>query len=110
MKGGDYTKLNQLYCWPDGTEIADSYLNYLDHTVGAFTSDLIKDKKTGYLVFLVWAPGKAKNKDIAHESGHVVLWLFKDLNIRIDADNSEPFTYMLGDVYEKIESVVRNKI
>jgi len=107
VKGGDTSELRDLYCFPNGTETKD----YFEEIEGyeAFTSCLLRDKKTRKFGYLVYCTNTVKNDAIAHEAGHVVVYLFDDIEITIDVKNDEPFAYMLGYVYGCIESVVRNK-
>lgn len=52
---------------------------------------------------LVCVENKLAPKQIAHESAHIALEIFKDCDCRIDYSNQEPFAYLLGWAYECVE-------
>lgn len=75
-------------------------------TVSAYDN---KHKKGG---FLVWFPksGEISNLDwIAHESTHVALGIFEYIGSEVDANDSEPFAYLVGWVFGCIDKVRKYK-
>lgn len=45
---------------------------------------------------------------IAHEAVHLTSYLFQDICLKLDAENDEPQSYMVGWFYEKIEQLFKN--
>ena len=67
------------------------------------------NKKGG---FLVWFPkaSEISNLDwIAHESTHVALGIFDYIGSEVEANESEPFAYLVGWVFGCIDTVRKYK-
>ena len=67
------------------------------------------DKKTEDYGFLVWLRGKNPKNDITHESYHVACETFKDIGAFEDADNQEPFAYLIGWIARQLEYALNYK-
>ena len=48
--------------------------------------------------------------NIAHESVHAALEIFDYVNARIEAENQEPFAYLVGFIADCCEQVKKNRI
>ena len=90
----------------DGEELI--YDNDGDKTCASCMWSVI-EKTTGDYGFLVWLRGKNPKSDITHESYHVACETFKDIGAYEDAENQEPFAYLIGWVAKQIKYVLNYK-
>ena len=75
-------------------------------TISAYDNE---NKRGG---FLVWFPkaSEIKNLDwIAHEASHVALGIFDYIGSEVTANDSEPFSYLVGWVFKCIDEVRKYK-
>lgn len=67
---------------------------------GAFVDRIYNDD--GEIDYLVWFRNNPSVKDIAHESLHLVSYIFEDRNIHFDFNNHEAWAYMIGYIYDQL--------
>lgn len=103
-KGGDVKSLREQFCRANGDEIAFGG-NY-----GGFV-DSVSRKIDGKLGELVWFPYASAMfvGDISHEATHAAIDIFDYCGCRIDAENQEPFAYLVGWIAKCINEVKRGK-
>lgn len=62
--------------------------------------------------FLIWFPKASDIKHgdwIAHEASHVALGIFDYIGSKVTADDSEPFSYLVGWVFKCVDEVRKFK-
>lgn len=107
VRGNDKLKvIKDNFTSRDGEELI--YDNDGDKTSASCMWSVI-DKTTGDYGFLVWLRGKNPKSDITHESYHVACYTFKDIGAYEDAENQEPFAYLIGWVAKQIKNVLNYK-
>lgn len=94
-----YGKLNVLV-GENLTELAGKYKIHLSCDVNTWLAFVAIE----YGVYSVLLRPSANPRVVAHESVHIVNAIFKDVYIKLDIDNDEPYAYMLGWVVEKIHN------
>ena len=103
-KGGDVKSLREQFCRVDGDEIAfeGNYEGYVDS---------VSRKSDGKLGELIWFPYASAMPvgHISHEVTHAAIDIFDDCGCRIDAENQEPFAYLVGWIAKCINEVKRGK-
>ena len=59
---------------------------------------------TGFPCSLVWVKDldSCRGSYFCHEVGHAALDIFAYIGAKVDTDNQEPFTYLLGNLYRLI--------
>ena len=104
VKGGTLEEIRKTLEFGD---IGDDFQS----TGGAITISAYDNaKKKGG--FLVWFPkaSEISNLDwIAHESTHVALGIFDYIGSEVEANESEPFAYLVGWVFGCIDTVRKYK-
>ena len=104
VKGGTLEEIRKTLEFGD---IGDDFQS----TGGAITIAAYDNaKKKGG--FLVWFPkaSEISNLDwIAHESTHVALGIFDYIGSEVEANESEPFAYLVGWVFGCIDTVRKYK-
>lgn len=103
VKGGSLEEIRKTLKFPE--------LSEEDKSGGAVTISAYDNanKKGG---FLVWFPKASEitNLDwIAHESSHVALGIFDYIGSVVTANDSEPFSYLVGWVFKCIDKVRKYK-
>lgn len=61
-----------------------------------------KHNKKNVTEYFLFFPPDPSHMSIAHESLHVVNWIFNDRNIKLDVVYDEPQAYLLGWVVTKV--------
>lgn len=82
-----------------------------DEKSGAVTLP-VRRKEDNRLGYCVWFPksGDIKRGDwIAHESTHAALCIFDDIGARISYEDQEPLAYLVGWIFECIDTVRKFK-
>ena len=81
----------------------DSKYNWLgapdpEHPMGTYE---VIERKTGAVCYMIWClnPEDFKGSYVCHETGHVVLTLFKYIGATPNVDDQEPFCYLLGTIF-----------
>ncbi len=44
---------------------------------------------------------------IVHECGHTIGWLMRDFGVKFDAENSEPFCYLMNHLFDETLAALR---
>ena len=72
----------------------------------AATYDDIVDKETESPCELIWINtlNDCRGSYMCHEAGHAALDIFKFVGAEVDADNQEPYCYLLSTIYKCINS------
>ena len=73
--------------------------------------DSVMYKENGLLGELIWFPCASAMPigHISHEATHAAIDIFDDCGCRIDAENQEPFAYLVGWIAKCINEVKRGK-
>lgn len=104
VKGGKLEALRERFCKRDNTEICfkGAYEGYVDS---------VMYKENGSLGELIWFPYASAMPvgHISHEATHAAIDIFDDCGCRIDAENQEPFAYLVGWIAKCINEVKRGK-
>lgn len=106
VKGGSLDEIRKTLEFGEFGELGDDEQKGGAVTISAYDNE---NKKGG---FLVWFPksGDMSNLDwIAHESTHVALGIFEYIGSEVDANDSEPFAYLVGWVFGCIDKVRKYK-
>lgn len=69
----------------------------------------VKSKDNGCLGSLVWIPNSVNIGAIAHEASHVAMDILSDIGYKLDDENQEPLSYMIGWVADCIWQVKTGK-
>lgn len=104
VKGGRLEVLKDYFCKRDMSDI---------HFEGQYEGfvDSVLRREDGMYGELIWFP-KANAMPIghiAHEATHVAVDIFDDCGCRIDAENQEPFAYLVGWIAKCINEVKNGK-
>ena len=59
--------------------------------------------------FLIWLRLPPTIEDYAHEAVHVAFGTFTDISAEVDADNQEPFAYLVGWIAKQIKNALNYK-
>jgi hypothetical protein len=70
-----------------------------------FDACVFKDRKGNYVA----AFENTNAGIVAHESLHIVNFIFKDRHISMDLDNDEPQCYLIKWIVDKITKVINSK-
>ena len=103
VKGGELEEIRKTL---EFGELGDDEQKGGAVTISAYDN---ANKKGG---FLVWFPkaSEMSNLDwIAHESTHVALGIFDYIGSEVEANESEPFAYLVGWVFGCIDTVRKYK-
>jgi|GEM_PF-567795 len=65
------------------------------------------DTRSGYTRYVIAFENPVNSRIVAHESLHVVTYLFEDRGMRIDNMNDEPAAYLLGWVVGQIHKRIK---
>lgn len=105
--GGDIGTLRASFCQNDGEQ-----LDFKDMDKYSASTTAVTDKETGLFGELIWFPKKSDMMvfTIAHEAVHAAIDIFDDCDCRIDAENQEPFAYLVGWIAKCINEVKRGKV
>ena len=103
-KGGDVKSLREQFCRVNGDEIA------FEGNCEGFV-DSVSLKSDGKLGELIWFPYASAMpiSHISHEATHAAIDIFDDCGCRIDAENQEPFAYLVGWIAKCINEVKNGK-
>lgn len=105
MNGGTIEQIQRNFLDEYGQEITYDGVDSLA-CVYAVTS-----VSSGLRGFLVWIRGKRlTTSDIAHEAVHVAMSIYHDVGAVADANNQEPFAYLVGWAAQCISWVCNHKI
>lgn len=100
VKSGKLEALQERFCNRDNSDIdlRGPHEGYVD---------CVMCKNTGLLGELIWFPyaNKMPIGHIAHEATHAAIDIFADCGCRIDAENQEPFAYLVGWIAKCINEV-----
>lgn len=69
----------------------------------------VKSKDNGCLGSLVWIANSVNIEVIAHESSHAAMDILSEIGYKLDAENQEPLSYMIGWVADCIWQVKTGK-
>ena len=102
--GGDIGTLQASFCQNDGEQ-----LDFKDVDKYGASTTAVTEKDTGLFGELIWFPKKPDMRFdyIAHEATHAAIDIFDDCGCRIDAENQEPFAYLVGWIAKCINEVKR---
>ena len=96
--------IQEFFCRTDRSEIAfeGDYEGFVDS---------VSRKSDGKLGELMWFPYVKAMPigHICHEATHAAIDIFDDCGCRIDAENQEPFAYLVGWIAKCIDQVKRGK-
>lgn len=101
-------ELKEAFCRYDGGEV-DWDLDDNENLIEAKVIPKVQFKESEYLGIVVLLKPNVKNKILAHESGHIALSLFDEIDSYANPNDQEPFCYLLGYIYDCLEQVKRNK-
>jgi hypothetical protein len=101
-------ELKEAFCRYDGGEV-DWDLDDNENLIEAKVISKVQFKESEYLGIVVLLKPNVKNKILAHESGHIALSLFDEIDSYANPNDQEPFCYLLGYIYDCLEQVKRNK-
>lgn len=94
---GDKDYVRKSYKYPDGTEITDG------NGMSCASTMLVKDRKDRMCVLVYIDVEYHKDKElseivdtIAHEATHAADYYFRELGIKHDLYNNEPYAYLVG--------------
>ena len=59
--------------------------------------------------FLIWLRLSPTVEDYAHEAVHVAFGTFTDISAEVDADNQEPFAYLVGWITKQLHDAYNYK-
>lgn len=103
-RGATRLYMKDIFEEPDGGEL--KFGKWSD----AFAYNVQKKSTLDYGVLIWFEDIKAMTtSNIAHESVHAALEIFNDLGCNVDADNQEPFAYLVGWIADCIDQVKKNK-
>lgn len=68
-----------------------------------------EDSRLGYCVWFPRSSDMNKGEWVAHESTHVALCIFDDVGAKVSYEDQEPFAYLVGWVFECIDTVRKHK-
>jgi len=74
----------------------------------ALTFGDIEDKATQDYGILLWIMNDLDNRDIVHESFHILSTLFDEMGISYDANNQEVFSYPMAQIYSYVETALKS--
>ena len=77
-------------------------------TSAALTFGDIEDKATQDYGILLWIMNDLDNRDIVHESFHILSTLFDEMGISYDANNQEVFSYPMAQIYSYVETALKS--
>ena len=104
VKGGNLNALKDMFCKRDMTDInfEGLYEGYVDS---------VQRREDGMYGELIWFPQvkTMPTSHICHEAAHAAIDIFDDCGCRIDAENQEPFAYLVGWIANCIDQVKRGK-
>lgn len=104
VKGGNLDALKDMFCKRDMTDInfEGQYEGYVDS---------VQRREDGMYGELIWFPQvkSMPTSHICHEATHAAIDIFDDCGCRIDAENQEPFAYLVGWIADCIDQVKRGK-
>ena len=104
VKGGKLDALKDMFCKRDMSDInfEGLYEGYVDS---------VQRREDGAYGELIWFPQVTAmpTSHICHEATHAAIDIFDDCGCRIDAENQEPFAYLVGWIADCIDQVKRGK-
>lgn len=106
LKGGDSELIKRHF-----TDNNKSELVINEEIVDGFDGVVYKveSKDNGCLGSLVWISNSANIGAIAHEASHVAMDILSEIGYKLDAENQEPLSYMIGWVADCIWQVKTGK-
>lgn len=69
----------------------------------------VESKDNGCLGSLVWIANCVTVSEVAHEASHVAMDILSEMGYKLDAENQEPLSYMIGWVADCIWQVKTGK-
>jgi len=90
----------------DFAKIEKQYSLKETNSYEAFT---FKNLKSNYLQITVVFNNQVSPRTVAHESLHILNWIFTERNIEYDFYNDEPAAYLLGWIVEQVHKTIKVK-
>lgn len=106
LKGGDSELIKRHFTDTDKSELV------INEEIGDEFDGIVykvKSKDNGYLGSLVWISTSVNIGVIAHEASHVAMDILSDIGYKLDDENQEPLSYMIGWVADCIWQVKTGK-
>lgn len=102
----DTDALNDMFPSTDGTKIPD--LEDCESAV-VYCVRRVKPDVRGGILIRFRHKSDMTCEEIAHESGHAALEVFRYVEAKVDFDNQEPFTYLIGFIADCCNQVKAGK-